>query len=197
MHSRLPPCLWCWWLLHWLDGRTFLCEVTYANYTDSCLLVQWEWQKNADACFFSWRTLWIATSLNYFLVLMVEHVVQKEHLTLLVTCPLFTAAEWDDKEPDGRAVLAGGPHQARLQRRRTVLPGEPSDPVHSLPQRGQCAALANPRPPTGMCRGTCTGAVFTTSQLYLGHREPLGSEQRPWAPLLWAKLLQYNSFLRI
>ena len=75
-------------------------------------------------------------------------VVEKGYLTLPLSPPLFAAAERHHNQPDRRPVLAGRPHQARLQRRRTVLPGEPSDAVHGLPPRGQCGTAGGPCPPT-------------------------------------------------
>lgn len=43
-------------------------------------------------------------------------------------------AEWDDPRSGRRGFLAGGPHPARLQRRRTVLSGQPADALHRVPQ---------------------------------------------------------------
>lgn len=47
-------------------------------------------------------------------------------------------AEWDDPRSGRRGFLAGRPHPAGLQRRRTVLSGQPSDALHRLPQGRMC-----------------------------------------------------------
>lgn len=137
-----------------------------------------------------WRLLFLLTDImnSYFPELLScsygRTCGSEEHLTLLVTCPLFAAAEWDDKEPDGRAVLAGGPHQARLQRRRTVLPGEPSNAVHSLPQRGQCAALTDPRPHKDVSWHVRWGSIYHIPAVFWAQGAPGVRAGPPGSPPL-------------
>lgn len=53
-------------------------------------------------------------------------------------CMCVFPAEWDDPRAGRRGFLAGGPHPAGLQRRRTVLSGQPADALHRLPQGRKC-----------------------------------------------------------
>lgn len=47
-----------------------------------------------------------------------------------------TIAERNDPSPSRGPLLAGGPHQAGVQWRRTVPSGQPADSLHRLPPHG-------------------------------------------------------------
>lgn len=64
---------------------------------------------------------------------------------------VLPAAKWNAKKPRRRPLLAGGSHQASVWGRGAVLPGQPADSLHRVPQGGQWQShmWASPSSPGG------------------------------------------------
>lgn len=195
--ERLVFDLWpCWWIC-WIttSGKTGSCSKCFINtfFTDLCTLTfKYELILNLiNLCPYTWnhkseRRLFLFTKISSEQC----SVVVRTPMLILAFC--LSPAERDDPSSGGGKLLAGGPHPARLQRRRTVLVGQPADALHGLSQRGTFShrvTFSNPSSCSSSSfysqRAPGAKAICLTFKVHAGWSSPLSRSGSHSVAVMW------------